>query len=120
MYVWHELRNACPLEQSPSNSDGNAGGGGCPVGADQTGIMSIGDTFGGVGGGCCSDRIFSNFRKPFSSNLSLSSVLASLAWELTRACSNAAKRSSLELETCCCVGFMAGGVLRGDPDGGVY
>ena len=50
MYVWHELRNACPLEQSPSNSDGNAGGGGHPVGADRTGIMSIGDTFVGVGG----------------------------------------------------------------------
>ena len=88
-------------------------GGGHPVGAEWTGIMSIGGIFGVVGGIRCSDMSFSNFRKPFSHILSFSSVLAPLAWELARACSNAMKWSSSELGACCCAGFMAEGRTKG-------
>ena len=75
-------------------------GGGCPVGAEQTGIVSIGETFRVVGGSCCSD-------------MSFSSVLAPLAWESARACSNAMKQSSSELGACCCAGFIAEGRTKG-------
>ena len=50
-------------------------GGGHPVGVEWTGIMSIGEIFGVVGGSCCSDMIFSNFRKLFSNISSFSLVL---------------------------------------------
>ena len=36
--------------------------------------MSIGEIFGVVGGSCCSDMNFSNFRKPFNKISSFSSV----------------------------------------------
>ena len=94
------MRKAKPLEQFPSYSIGNAGGGGHPVGEDWTGMMSMGEIFGGVGGGCCSVINLSNFRKPLSSISILCSVLASLAWELIMACSNAAKQSLSELGMC--------------------
>ena len=77
------------------------------------GIVSIGEIFGVVGGSCCSDMSFSNFRKPFSKISSFSLVLAPLAWESARACSNAMKRSSSELGACCCAGFMAKGRTKG-------
>ena len=100
------MRKAKPLERSLSYSIGSAGGGGPPVGEHQTGMMSMGEIFGGVGGGCCSVINLSNFRKLLSSISILCSVLASLARELIMACSNAAKWSSLELGMCCCTGFM--------------
>ena len=75
--------------------------------------MSIGEIFGVVGGSHCSDMSFSNFRKPFSKISSFSSVLAPLAWESARACSNATKRSSSELGPWCCAGFMAKGGTKG-------
>ena len=56
---------------------------------------------------------FSNFRKPFGKISSFSLVLAHLAWELARACSNAMKQSSSELGACCCAGFMAKGRTKG-------
>ena len=68
------MRNAKPLEWSPSYSVGNAGGGGHPVGEGQTGMMSMGEIFGGVGGVCCSVINLSNFRKPLSSISILCSV----------------------------------------------
>ena len=108
------MRKAKPLEWSLSYSIGNAGRGGHPVGEDQTGVMSMGEIFGGVGGGCCSVINLSNFRKPLSSISILCSVLASLAWESITACSNAAKRSSSELGMCCCVGFMFKGRTEGE------
>ena len=100
------MRKAKPLEQSLSCSVGSAGRGGHPVGEDWTGMMSMGEIFRGVGGGCCSVINLSNFRKPLSSISILYPVLASLAQESIMACSNAAKQSSLELGTCCCAGFM--------------
>ena len=108
------MRKAKPLERSPSYSVGNAGGGGCPVGEGWTGMMSMGEIFGGVGGVCCSVINLSNFRKLLSSISILCSVLASLAQESITACSNAAKRSSSELGTCCCVGFMFKGRTEGE------
>ena len=79
MYVWHEVRNACPLDQSLSYSLGSTGGGGCPVGVGQAMVMSIGGFFGGVGGGCCCCIIFSSFKNLLSS---MSNCLAFLASEL--------------------------------------
>ena len=87
--------------------------GGHPVGVERTGIMSIGGIFGVVGGSHCSDISLSNFRKPCSNISSFSSVLAPLAWESARACSNAMKWSSSELGACCCAGFMAEGRTKG-------
>ena len=108
------MRKAKPLEQSPSYSVANAGGGGRLVGEDRTGMMSMGEIFGGVGGGCCSVINLSNFRKLLSSISILCSVLASLAWESIMACSNAAKWSLSELGTCCCTGFMIKGRTEGE------
>ena len=108
------MRKAKPLERSPSYSVGNAGGGGHRVGEGRTGMMSMGEIFRGVGGGCRSVVNLSNFRKPLSSISILCSVLASLARESIMACSNAAKRSSSELRTCCCVGFMFKGRTEGE------
>ena len=108
------MRKAKPLEQSLSYSVGNAGGGGHLVGEDQTGMMSMGEIFGGVGGGCCSVINLSNFRKPLSSISILCSVLASLAQESITACSNAVKQSLSELGTCCCAGFMIKGRTEGE------
>ena len=107
------MRKAKPLEQSPSYSVGNAGEGGCLVGEDWTGMMSMREIFGGVGGGCSVINL-SNFRKLLSSISIFCSVLASLAWESITACSNAAKRSLLELGMCCCVGFMFKGRTEGE------
>ena len=86
---------------------------GHPVGVEQMGIVSIGEIFGVVGRSRCSDMSFSNFRKPFSKISSFSSVLAPLAWESARVCSNATKWSSSELGACCCAGFMAKGRTKG-------
>ena len=108
------MRKAKPLEWSLSYSVGNAGGGGCLVGEGWTGMMSMGEIFGGVGGGCCSVINLSNFRKPLSSISIFCSVLASLAWESITACSNAAKQSSSDLGTCCCAGFMFKGRTEGE------
>ena len=108
------MRKAKPLEQSPSYSIGSAGGGGRPIWEGWMGMMSMGEIFGGVGGGYCSVINLSNFRKLLSSISILCSVLASLAWELTTACSNTAKQSSLELGTCCCAGFMIKGRTEGE------
>ena len=108
------MRKAKPLERSPSYSIGNAGGGGRPVGEDQTGMMSMGEIFGGVGGGCCSVINHSNFRKPLSTISILCSLLASLARESIMACSNAVKWSLSELGTCCCAGFMFKGRTEGE------
>ena len=57
IYVWTELRKACPLDLSLSNSVGNEGGGGHP--ARMVG-MSVG-TF------LCSDTIFSSHLNPITS-----------------------------------------------------
>ena len=105
------MRKAKPLEWSPSYSVGNAGGEGRLVGEDRTGMMSMGEIFGGVGGGCCS---IINLRKLLSSISILCSDLASLAQESITACSNAAKRSSSELGMCCCVVFMIKGRTEGE------
>ena len=40
MYVWQDVKKACPLDQSPSYWLGNARGG-HPIGVGQTGIMSM-------------------------------------------------------------------------------
>ena len=42
MYVWQDMRKACPFDLSPSYSLGNARGGGHPVGASQMGVMLVG------------------------------------------------------------------------------
>ena len=95
MYVWHEVRNACPLDQSPSYSLGSAGGGGRPVRVGRVAVMSIRGFLGGVGGGCCSCIIFSNFKNLLSS---MSNCLAFLVSELAF--------------HCCEVGFLGvGGML---------
>src|SRR6201996_3009958 len=50
MYVWHEVRKACPRERSPSNSFGSAGGGGRPIGMVRAEMVS-GMLIFGEGGG---------------------------------------------------------------------
>ena len=51
MYIWQEVRKACPLEQSLSYSLGNAGGGGRHlVGVAWTGMISDGWILGDVEG----------------------------------------------------------------------
>ena len=96
MYVWMELRKACPLDLSLSNSVGNAGGGGHP--ARMVG-MSVG-TF------LCSDTIFSSCLNPIISSFNCLLVSSSLSCELARACSKAVRWSCTESRNACCVGFM--------------
>ena len=50
MYVWHEVRKACPRERFPSNLFGNAGGGGRPIGVVRMEVMSDVLVFGEGGG----------------------------------------------------------------------
>ena len=57
IYVWTELRKACPLDLSPSNSVGNEGGGGRPA-------RMVGTS---VGTFLCSDMIFSSHLNPIIS-----------------------------------------------------
>ena len=49
MYVWQEVRKACPLDLSPSYSFGNARGGGHVIGTDRTGVTLTGGVFGSGG-----------------------------------------------------------------------
>ena len=91
MYVWQDVRKACPLDQSLSYSLGNAGGGGCPIGADQTGVMSAGRVFGEVKGGCRFHSRSSSCWKPVKSVVSCAFVSISLASESIIACSTAAR-----------------------------
>src|ERR1700761_5048732 len=105
MYVWQEVRNACPWDRSPLYSLGKARGGGHPIGADQRGGMLVEEIFGEVGGGCSFCMRASNCRKPFKIDASCFWVLISLASESIRACSTAARQSSGEGASCC-VGSM--------------
>src|SRR6201996_3984711 len=105
MYVWQEVRNACPWDRSPLYLLGKAGGGGRPIGADQRGVMLVEEIFGEVGGGCSFCIRASNCWKPFKIDASCFWVSISLALESIRACSTAMRRSSGEGASCC-VGSM--------------
>ena len=96
IYVWTELRKACPLDLSPSNSVGNAGGGGCP--ARMVGIS--------VGTFLCSDIILSSHLNPIINSFNCFLVSSSLSFESARACSKAMRWSCMESGNACCVGFM--------------
>ena len=96
IYVWTELRKACPLDLSPSNSVGNEGGGGCPAGMVG---MSVG-TF------LCSNTIFSSHLNPIINSSNCLLVSSSLSCESARACSKATRQSCMESGNACCIGFM--------------
>ena len=67
-------------------------------------------TFGGVQRGMCvctSSR--SNWKASVKSD-NVFCISISLAMELARACSTAARQSSSELGACCCAGFVVGGI----------
>jgi hypothetical protein len=96
MYVWQERRKAGPLERSPSNSLGRAGGGGLPVGVRETGVF--GNDFGEDGGCCCCSKSCCICWNPFASCSICFCVSMYLAWESERACSRADIRSSLMIE----------------------
>ena len=70
MYVWQEVRKACPLDLSPSCLLSNAGGGGCAIGMDRTGVTSTGGVFREVEGGCRFRNRSSNCWKPDKSVVS--------------------------------------------------
>ena len=99
MYVWHEVRKACPLDLSLSYLFGNAGGGGRVIGTDQTGVTLTGGVFRGVEEGCRFRNRSSNCWKPVKSVVSCAFVSISLALESIRACSTAARRA-LGVEAC--------------------
>ena len=85
MYVWQDVRKACPFDQSLLYSLGNAGGRGHPVGVGRMGIISIGEVF--REGGCSYLMRSSNCWKLLKSDVSCFCVSISLASELTMACS---------------------------------
>ena len=96
IYVWTELRKACPLDLSPSNSVGNEGGGGHPAGMVRTSVGTF----------LCSDTIFSSRLNPVISSFNCLLVSSSLSCESARACSRATRWSCTESGNACCVGFM--------------
>ena len=52
MYVWQERRNSCPLERSPLNSEGTAGGGPFVSGKEKDGeTVAVSGAYFGVGKG---------------------------------------------------------------------
>src|SRR6201996_4621520 len=87
MYVWQEVKNACPWDQSPLYSLGKAGGGGRPIGADQRGVMLVEEIFREVGEGCslCMRLLIAG--NPSKLDASCFWVSISLASESIRACS---------------------------------
>ena len=99
MYVWQEVRKACPLDLSPSYSFGNARGGGHVIEMDQTGVTLTGGVFREVEGGCRFHNRSSNCWKPVKSVVSCAFVSISLASESIRACSTATRQAS-GVETC--------------------
>ena len=86
IYVWTELRKACPLDLSPSNSVGNEGGGGRPAGMVGTSVGTF----------LCSDTIFSSCLNPIISLFNCLLVSSSLSCESARACSRATRQSCTE------------------------
>ena len=94
MYVWQDVRKACPLDQSPSYLLGNAGGGGRPIGADWMGVTSTGRVFREVEGGCRFCSRSSSCWKPVKSVVSCAFVSISLALESIIACSTATRQTS--------------------------
>ena len=91
-----ELRKACPLDLSLSNSVGNVGGGGRPAGMVR---MSVGTFF-------CYDTIPSSHLNLIINSSNYFLVSSSLSCELARACSKATRQSCMESGNACCVGFM--------------
>ena len=94
MYVWQEVRKACPLDLSLSYSLGNAGGGGCAIGTDRMGVTLTGGVFGEVEGGCRFHNRSSNCWKLVKSVVSCAFISISLALESIRACSTATRWAS--------------------------
>ena len=92
IYVWTELRKACPLDLSLSNSVGNAGGGG--DGWDECWYISLFQYY------------FSGCLNPIISSFNCLLVSSSLSCESARACSKATRRSCTESGNACCIGFM--------------
>ena len=86
---------------------GNAGESGCLVGVDQTGVISMEGIFGEVQRGMCVCTSSQSNWKLLVKSDSVFWVSISLAMELARACSTAARWSSSELGACCCMGFIA-------------
>ena len=100
---------------SGSFSVGRAGGGGHPAGTTRV----IVDTF--FEGFFNSNILSSRCLNPIISVLSCLFVSSSLACELARACSKAARRSSTEPGNACCGGVMAFGKTEGESgDGRVH
>ena len=94
--IWRVSPDTCPLDLSPSNSVGNAGGGGRPAGMVGT----------SVGAFLCSDIIFSSHLNLIISSFNCLLVSSSLSCESARACSKATRQSCTESGNACCVGFM--------------
>ena len=94
MYVWQEVRKACPLDLSLSYLLSNAGGGDHVIGMDQMGVTSTGGVFREVEGGCRSHNRSSNCWNPVKSVVSCAFVSISLASESIIACSTAARQTS--------------------------
>ena len=96
IYVWTELRKACPLDLSPSNSVGNEGSGGHPAGMVGTSVGTF----------LCSDTIFSSCLNLIIRSFNCLLVSSSLSCESARACSRAMGWSCTESGNAYCIGFM--------------